>query len=205
MYLEQFSFANIFRSIWNIFFANIVCSVWNFFVSLSSLNFRDSDENEYVHPREIFDLPYKGLECQIPSSSSKMVEFWKILLQALSHPLWFPMLCLAFTPILAFILIKWEVEGDTSRLQSSKIIVILLFVYFAIFFFDLVQFATDSGENASIFTHIRRLNVIDENDLIVTYVFHHWSRPLAALIRNLMCFQNIIHSFKRPSVTILKT
>ena len=40
-------------------------------------------------------------------------------IQALSHPLWFPMLCLAFTPILAFVLIGWEVKGKKTGTYFS--------------------------------------------------------------------------------------
>ena len=75
-------------------------------------------EDSTLHPRDISDLPYIGLQCQIPESPWISLEIWKMTIQALSHPLWFPMLCLAFTPILAFVLIGWEVKGRKTGISQ---------------------------------------------------------------------------------------
>ena len=80
--------------------------------------FSNLQEDSTLHPRDISDLPYIGLQCQIPESPWISLEIWKMTIQALSHPLWFPMLCLAFTPILAFVLIGWEVKAQNTGISQ---------------------------------------------------------------------------------------
>ena len=117
-----------------------------------------------------------------------------MLIQALSHPLWFPLLCLAFTPILAFLLIGWEVTGQNinDRFTNTKPIGILLSIYFLLFFYDLLQFASKTDRTKLFFTHTNSVEILNPSgnstkELYLIYVFHHWSRPLAACIRNLLC------------------
>ena len=156
--------------------------------------FSNLSEEKSIHPRDAFDLPYIGLQCQISETPWKILEFWKMLIQALSHPLWFPMLCLAFTPILAFLLIGWEVTGQNvnDRFTNTKPIGILLSIYVLVFFYDLLQFATKTDSTKFLFTHTNSVQFLDSSgnsvkQLLIIYVFHHWSRPLAACVRNLMC------------------
>lgn len=169
-------------------------------------------ESSHLHPGNLYDMPYKGLECQIPTSNWKLIEAWKTILQALSHPLWFPLLCLAITPVIAFILITWEMTGfntsskTRSTLKSKKMIGSLLCIYFILFFFDLIQFATQPNAGTELeFTHAQRIQsgINQRNDLILVYVFHHWTRPMASCIRNLLCMIFIIKD-RDSYVTLLK-
>ena len=104
---------------------NLLSNRFDWFDTLRSISaigllvlFSNLQEDSTLHPRDISDLPYIGLQCQIPESPWISLEIWKMTIQALSHPLWFPMLCLAFTPILAFVLIGWEVKGQNTGISQ---------------------------------------------------------------------------------------
>ena len=115
------------------------------------VNYRSDSENLKIEPRNILDYSHNGLQCQIPETKMQIFEAWKSLLQALTHPIWYPLFCLAFTPFLAFLLIGWEVKG---YFKSLRIVGILIPIYFAVFFVDLVQFSTN------IFFLTNRLHIV---------------------------------------------
>ena len=79
-----------------------------------------------------------------------------------------------------------------DRFTNTKPIGILLSTYFLLFFYDLIQFATKTDTTMLLFTHTNSVEISNQNGqierrLLLIYVFHHWSRPLAACVRNLLC------------------
>ena len=154
----------------------------------------------------MYDQPSNGLMCQIPETQIQILEAWKSFVQALTHPLWYPMFCLAFTPFLAFLMIGWEVKG---YFKSLRIVGILIPVYFVIFFVDLLQFSVH-GDDTNSFTHAKIIELRNQfghvnRTLHMVYVFHHWSRLMASCLRNVFCIVSIAKGKARriPSVTIL--
>jgi hypothetical protein len=101
------------------------------------------------------------------------------------------MLCLAFAPAVAFALIAREIKGHKSKLiMDKKLIAILLANYYLVFFYDLIDFASTDNYQPN-YTHAMPIELVNwtgqvETSLQITYVFHHWSRPLAACFRNIL-------------------
>ena len=109
---------------------------------------------------------------------------------------------------MAFLLIGWEVKG---YFKSLRIVGILIPIYFAVFFVDLVQFST-SGDETEAFTHAKIIELKNQfghisRKLELIYVFHHWSRLFATCIRNVLCLVSIQNTSqdKLTRVTILKS
>ena len=156
----------------------------------------------------MYDQPANGLMCQIPETKVQLLEAWKSFLQALTHPLWYPIFCLAFTPFLAFLLIGWEVKG---YFKSLRIVGILLPVYFVVFFVDLLQFSVH-GDDTDSFTHAKIIELRNQyghvnRTLQIVYVFHHWSRLVASYVRNVLCIISITKNQERkvpPVITIVQ-
>ncbi len=147
-----------------------------------------------------------------------MYTWWIKIFYGLSHPLWFPLLCLAILPVVAFVHIKviplnnleqaphvvfpFQIELDTQKSrefhqqsgnQTQMISVALLFIYYVVFLYDLIKYCYDDPDSDAniVFTH-----AIDHEEygLQVVYIFHHWSRPLASVVRNCAVLK-MLHSF----------
>ena len=85
-----------------------------------------------------------------------------------------------------------NIHNVDDRFTNTKPIGILLSIYFILFFYDLIQFATKTDTTMLLFTHTNSVEILNQNGqierrLLLIYVFHHWSRPLAACVRNLLC------------------
>ena len=85
-----------------------------------------------------------------------------------------------------------NIHNIDDRFTNTKPIGILLSTYFLLFFYDLIQFATKTDTTMLLFTHTNSIEISNQNGqierrLLLIYVFHHWSRPLAACVRNLLC------------------
>ena len=85
-----------------------------------------------------------------------------------------------------------NIHNVDDRFTNTKPIGILLSIYFILFFYDLIQFATKTDTTMLLFTHTNSVEISNQNGqierrLLLIYVFHHWSRPLAACVRNLLC------------------
>ena len=85
-----------------------------------------------------------------------------------------------------------NIHNVDDRFTNTKPIGILLSTYFLLFFYDLIQFATKTDTTMLLFTHTNSVEILNqsgqiERRLLLIYVFHHWSRPLAACVRNLLC------------------
>lgn len=125
------------------------------------------------------------LECELPSTVDGsfviIYQLWKFVFQTLSHTLWFPMLCLAVLPIVAFALIRRTNDDESEFRSDRRITAALVLIYYSVFFYDLVTFAKQENDQQQPFSHTQRQM---DGSLLVIYVFHHWSRPLAAILRN---------------------
>ena len=78
--------------------------------------FRTIPRNQDVLPRDYFQLQALGIQCYIRDAPA-----WQLIYQVLTHPIWFPLFCLIFTPLLAFVLIKREVKGHQCQ-QNHRIL-----------------------------------------------------------------------------------
>ena len=147
---------------------------------------------------------------------------WLLLFECLSNPLWFPLACFGLLPLLTFLLLKREAasrgeddgarrelssvalkvdlldaeeeeEEERPRSASRRLLAAVLFLYYAVFIYDLVAYGNLVEESEDLpsldFTHteFRRLpEKASDGSLVCVYVFWHWTRALAAVARNAM-------------------
>ena len=145
---------------------------------------RSTPQNQDILPRDYFNVQAYGIQCQIRDAQT-----WQIIYQVLTHPLWFPLLCLIFTPFLAFVLIKREARKGHE--ENHRILVVLVITYFSMFFYDLINYGSQDNHDLN-YTHAKSIQLynqdkVQESALELTLVFNHWGRPFVAFVRNIFC------------------
>lgn len=162
-----------------------------------------------IQVRDELPMTSFGIKSKIGLTDLGPFNVWVLVFRVLSNPLWFPLALPCCLPILAFVLLKRNFSShqrcDThpkiefimlktdAKIQSqNRLLIALLGIYYFVFLIDLANFGGFLKLEEGYMQSIKYTNsiLLPGNILEVTYVFHHWSRPLGSILRNGFLWMN---------------